>query len=64
MVAHYVQLDKKFKQFDFHDSKKNKEKYGSIHPQEYNLAAISVPVHLFYGKKDPLATEEVIFEIM
>lgn len=63
-MTHYAQMGKNFQQFDYRNSKINKKNYDSKNPPEYNLAAISVPVHLYYGKNDPVTTEKVIFVVM
>lgn len=44
-----------FRKFDYgHDQ--NIKIYGTPEPPEYNITNIDVPVHLFVGKYDKLAT--------
>lgn len=56
--VHYAQLhltDNKFQKYDFGNDG-NIEHYGTSTPPEYNLDNVKVPVALFLGDKDDLAT--------
>lgn len=58
-VVHFGQLvnSKKFQKFDFGE-KENRKRYGTDHPPEYNPALVDVPVTLYVGEEDWLATEQ------
>ncbi|KAJ8917545.1 hypothetical protein NQ315_005594 [Exocentrus adspersus] len=55
--GHYVQIYQSgvFRNYD-HGEGKNFEIYGQKHPPAYNLSKVSVPVALYVGKNDILAT--------
>ncbi|XP_043602568.1 lipase 3-like [Bombus pyrosoma] len=52
-IVHYGQLisSGKFQKFD-HGLIGNMERYGTIHPPDYNLANVKLPVYLHYGATD------------
>ena len=45
----------KFTQFDYGEEE-NKKRYGTPYPAEYNFRNIGIPVRLYIGKQDNLAT--------
>ncbi|KAJ8972574.1 hypothetical protein NQ314_000101 [Rhamnusium bicolor] len=58
VYSHYVQIFQsgKFQNYD-HGKKKNLEVYGQPHPPAYNLSKVEVPVSLYVGENDWLATK-------
>ena len=48
--------------YDYGSEKLNIEKYGTPKPPMYKLENIKVPVHMFVGMADTLATDIVIFK--
>lgn len=63
MYTHYVQIYHSgvFQNYDYGRGK-NLERYGSTRPPAYNLSEVRVPVALFVGKNDWIATEAVTFQ--
>ena len=58
---HYGQMMKsgKFQRFDYGDAETNQKHYQADTPPELDLSTIEkVPVAMFVGKKDTLATPE------
>lgn len=58
-LIHFAQIveSDRFQQFDY--GKSNKKHYGTSKPPEYDLAATTVPVTIFYGNKDGLVPASV-----
>lgn len=58
-IVHFSQLinSGKFQQFDY-GSTGNLFHYGSIHPPEYDLSQITLPISLFWSQNDLLSSEE------
>ena len=52
----------KFQLYDYGKSK-NKRKYGSIQPPQYNLTQITAPVYLFYAQDDPITSMKVCLRL-
>lgn len=59
LLHHYVQIinSGKFQQFD-HGKQGNLKEYSQENPPIYNISKIDIPVALFVGKNDQLATKE------
>lgn len=53
-VLHYMQCIRlgDFRLYDYHDKKKNFQKYGSSIPPRYNLSAITTKAIMYYSKDD------------
>ena len=57
-VAQFAQgyNSKRFCHFDYGDSLTNTRMYGTSHPPDYDLAMVRLPVLLYWGNNDWLAT--------
>ncbi|XP_017888742.1 lipase 3-like [Ceratina calcarata] len=57
--VHYAQLmtSGKFRKYD-HGLIGNMKKYGQIHPPDYDLAKVKLPVYIYYGSNDILVAPE------
>lgn len=60
VISHYLQIlrKKRFQQFDY-GVKQNQAEYGDLQPPIYDIKKIQVPVVLFVGRGDWLATHHV-----
>ncbi|RZC40345.1 Abhydro lipase domain containing protein, partial [Asbolus verrucosus] len=60
-LLHYAQIINTTHRFQFFDygPDLNLKLYNSSVPPEYPLSNIKLPVHLFYGKRDPVSHEKV-----
>lgn len=63
-IHHYTQIMEsgEFKRFNY-GPKMNERKYGSKKAPFYNLSAVTVPIRMFYGTGDILASPKVVIFI-
>jgi len=66
LIIHLGQMinSGKFRAFDFGSKKKNQEHYHQDTPIEYDVTKIDVPVQIFAGTKDWLASEKDVQELV
>lgn len=65
-MAHLLQnynSGESFLHFD-HGPDGNMERYGTVHPPEYNLTRVTAPVYLVHADNDPFATVEDVSWLM
>jgi len=66
MVVHFGQLitSGNFQAFDYGSAKENQAHYGSDHPPQYDLTKMEVPISVYYGADDYLASpDDVLYAI-
>jgi len=58
-IAHFTQMtlmqNDTVMKFDYGSAQENMNHYGQTSPPVYNISAVSVPMHLFYGTNDKFA---------
>jgi len=64
-MAHFAQgiNSKRFSRFDYEDPLVNMQVYGSTYPPDYDLSMVKVPVLLYWGQNDWLASPEDVINL-